>query len=124
MEECEALIALAGVQDESQRALSSAENALVIAADSGFTLLEGVALTVLAELHLARDERKLASEYAQRALEIHRSTGHVSGESRAMRGYSAKVTFDGRNAVVCHSKTSPSRGVHPFTIELRMLYGV
>jgi len=45
---------------------------------------EGLALTMLAQVHLAQGELDEASRRAEQAVAVHRETGHRLGEARAL----------------------------------------
>jgi Flp pilus assembly protein TadD len=62
--------------------LKHADTALRLAHDHCYRLREGRALTVLARAHLFRDDVRFASEFAQRALTLQRTTGHSLDEAR------------------------------------------
>jgi tetratricopeptide (TPR) repeat protein len=67
------------------RAFHHARSALVLARSAGLRVLEGQALSVLAEVHLARGEPERATDRARQALAVHRETGHQPGETRTVR---------------------------------------
>src|SRR5207253_1101136 len=85
--EVEALLgsaaALQRVDGTAGRALELALEALALAREAGYGLLEARALTCVAALHL--DARRLgqAAEVAGQALVLHRRSGHRLGEARA-----------------------------------------
>jgi ATP/maltotriose-dependent transcriptional regulator MalT len=83
--EAAALIGLAqtqaacGCQDEARAAI---ERALLTTRQTGLRVLEGHALTALADIAL---ESGLRAEAEDAALAVHRETGHAQGETRALR---------------------------------------
>lgn len=82
--------ALIGLADAARglgdaEAVSFAEQALRIARERSFRLLEGLAHTALAEIALAAGDSLEAVRQARLALEIHRDTGHRLGEARTLR---------------------------------------
>jgi tetratricopeptide (TPR) repeat protein len=78
--ETETLIGLAAATGEAEHA----RRALVLAERAGFRALRGQAMTVIAEIHLARRRRDDAIEHATHALAIHRETGDRLGEARTL----------------------------------------
>jgi hypothetical protein len=62
-----------------------AEQALTIARRVGYRLLEGQALTMLAEIDLLDGEARLATTGAERALAIHQEISHRPGEAQTLR---------------------------------------
>ncbi|MEV0385509.1 BTAD domain-containing putative transcriptional regulator [Nonomuraea sp. NPDC050643] len=79
------LIGLAGTADDHAAAVSFAEQALQISRDRSFRILEGLALTSLADLALAAGAHAQAVRHAGLALRNHRDTGHRLGEARTLR---------------------------------------
>jgi tetratricopeptide (TPR) repeat protein len=65
-------------------AVRTARQAVVLARRAGYHLLEGKALTALAELHLAADRPALARRFAQRAVAHHRHNGYRPGQIQAL----------------------------------------
>jgi len=65
------------------RAAAHADDAVGLARQAGYLLLEGRSLTARAEIELARERWDLAEEFARTALASHRRTGHRPGEDRA-----------------------------------------
>ncbi len=61
-----------------------AEDALAIARKAGYRVLEGKALTALARVELERGNLADAVAHGREALEIHRTTGHKSGEAHTL----------------------------------------
>jgi tetratricopeptide (TPR) repeat protein len=94
----EALIGLSNAAGDLGRheAASFAEKALQIARERAFRLLEGQALTALADITLMAGRPPEATRHAERALEIHRETGHRLGEARTlhMLGNAAHALHD------------------------------
>ncbi|MEV4373736.1 tetratricopeptide repeat protein [Nonomuraea sp. NPDC049637] len=80
-----ALIGLAGAADSGTEAAGFAGQALLIARERSFRLLEGLAYTVLAEAALAAGDRAEAVRQGHLALAVHRETGHRPGEARVLR---------------------------------------
>jgi tetratricopeptide (TPR) repeat protein len=68
--------------NDLERALSRAQRGLVVAECAGLRLMEAQASTVLAQVHLARDDVALALDVGTRALELHDMIGHRLGQSR------------------------------------------
>jgi tetratricopeptide (TPR) repeat protein len=66
-------------------AASFAEQALQLARERSFRLLEGLALTSLADIALAAGDHAEAARHARAALDIHRETGHRLGEAQTLR---------------------------------------
>ena len=66
-------------------AASFAYQALHIARDRSFRILEGLARSALADIALAAGDPTEAEWQARLALEIHRETGHRLGEARTLR---------------------------------------
>lgn len=66
-------------------AAAHADEALLLAQQAGYLVLEGRSLTTHAEIELARERSDLAEEFARRALASHLRTGHRPGETRARR---------------------------------------
>jgi DNA-binding SARP family transcriptional activator len=64
--------------------LPPVEEALAAAREAGYRVLEGRALTALADIHLAGSRSGDARAAAQRALEIQLATGHRLGTARAL----------------------------------------
>jgi DNA-binding SARP family transcriptional activator/Tfp pilus assembly protein PilF len=62
---------------------ANAHKALNIAVRMGYKVIEGNTLLALGELELAAGHRDVAVTCAQKALAIHKDTGHVLGETRA-----------------------------------------
>ncbi|MFI6505966.1 tetratricopeptide repeat protein [Streptosporangium sp. NPDC050855] len=86
----EKTIALVGLANATREldvteALSFAEQALRIARERSFRLLEGLARTALADIALTAGDPSEAVRQALPALEIHRDTGHRLGEARVLR---------------------------------------
>jgi len=69
----------AGGMDE---AIGYAEQALVPGEVGRYRLVQGRALTILAEAHHETGSGELARRYARRALALHRQTGHHGSEAR------------------------------------------
>jgi hypothetical protein len=67
---------------DPDRALEHALDALVLARDSGYRVLEGHALTAVAAIHLTARPAE-AVRYARQALAVHQATGHHLGRLRA-----------------------------------------
>ena len=67
------------------RAAVLADEALAIARQAGYLVLEGRSLTVRAEIELARERPDHAEDFAQQALASHLKTGHRPGQVRARR---------------------------------------
>jgi DNA-binding SARP family transcriptional activator/tetratricopeptide (TPR) repeat protein len=78
--EVDVLIGLAAATGE----ISHATHALVLAERAGYRALQGQAMTVLADLHLAQHKPADAVEFARHALAIHRETGHRLGAARTL----------------------------------------
>ncbi|WP_439379846.1 BTAD domain-containing putative transcriptional regulator [Amycolatopsis lexingtonensis] len=76
--EVDALIGLAAAAGDP----GPAREALVLAERAGYRALQGLALTELAAVLLARGESGAAADCAWRALAVHRETGHGLGERR------------------------------------------
>jgi tetratricopeptide (TPR) repeat protein len=55
-----------------------------VAVDIGYRVIEGRALTALADLQLANDRSDQAIDYAERALASHRRTGDRLGIARTL----------------------------------------
>lgn len=66
------------------RASAHAQEALRCAREVGYRLLEGQALTTLAEIGLGQGQHAEAHEQARQALANHRETGHRPGEARTL----------------------------------------
>jgi DNA-binding SARP family transcriptional activator/tetratricopeptide (TPR) repeat protein len=66
-------------------AAAHADEALAVARQTGYRMLEGLALTALAHIHLALGDTDRARDLGLRALEVHRSTGHHSGTADTVR---------------------------------------
>jgi DNA-binding SARP family transcriptional activator/tetratricopeptide (TPR) repeat protein len=64
------------------RAAAQADEALALARQAGYRVLEGRSLTARAEIELARHRSDLAERFARTALASHLSTGHRPGEAR------------------------------------------
>ncbi|MFC7584743.1 tetratricopeptide repeat protein [Nonomuraea antimicrobica] len=81
------LIRLAGASAALGKpdAASHADQALRLARERSFRVMEGLALTALADLAHASGDHAQAVRQAERALEIHRETGHRLGEARTLR---------------------------------------
>ncbi|GAA3670488.1 BTAD domain-containing putative transcriptional regulator [Nonomuraea antimicrobica] len=79
------LIGLAAVVTEHAQAVPLAERALRIARERSFRLLEGLAMTALADLALRAGDPAEAAGRAESALNVHRETGHRLGEARTLR---------------------------------------
>lgn len=69
---------------DSKGNLEDAEQALEQACHSGYRVLEGQARVVVASLRLAEGRPAQAREYAEQALSLHKESGHVLGEARAL----------------------------------------
>ncbi|MEV4566028.1 BTAD domain-containing putative transcriptional regulator [Nonomuraea sp. NPDC049419] len=80
-----ALIGLADAVEDHAEAVSCAEEALRLARERSSRLLEGQALTALAERALTAGDRATAVRHAEQALRAHRDTGHRLGEARTLR---------------------------------------
>ncbi|WP_460530728.1 AfsR/SARP family transcriptional regulator [Flindersiella endophytica] len=72
-------------------AASYARQALLISGEHSFRLLEGQALTALANLALAAGEHDEVRRQAELALEVHRETGHRIGEAHTLRTLSRAI---------------------------------
>jgi len=59
--------------------------ALELAREAGYRILEGHARSALAEIQLACGRPDQAVEHAREALAVHRKTGHRLGEARTLR---------------------------------------
>ncbi|MBG0819644.1 tetratricopeptide repeat protein [Planomonospora sp. ID91781] len=86
-EKTAALVGLANATRglDAAEAVSFAEQALRLARERSFRLMEGLARTALADIALAAGDRPEAVRQARTALEIHRQTGHRLGEARVLR---------------------------------------
>lgn len=93
-EKTAALIGLANAAGalDTAEAVSSAEQALLIARERSFRLLEGLAHAALADIALAAGDPREAVRQARQALEIHRDTGHRLGEARVLRTLGAATS--------------------------------
>jgi DNA-binding SARP family transcriptional activator len=83
----EALIGLAISRHglgHNQQALSDALRALNIARETGYGVLEGQALTVIAGMRFSLHESREGEDLAYQALGSHRTTGHRLGEARTL----------------------------------------
>jgi tetratricopeptide (TPR) repeat protein len=84
------VVTLVGLATTDQRAgrhdqaLVVANQALTLARQAGFRLLEGQALTTLASIQLAQDQRHRAIQLASEALAIQRDTGHRLGQAHTL----------------------------------------
>lgn len=78
--EAQALIWLGKATDH----VDHVHQALAIARRAGYGLLEGLAVTTLAELHLKRNEMDLAVSFGTEALALHRRSGNRLDEVRAL----------------------------------------
>jgi DNA-binding SARP family transcriptional activator/tetratricopeptide (TPR) repeat protein len=85
--EVKALIgaALAGLAERRADAATHAHEALALARQTGYRMLEGLALTALAHLHLASADVDRARDYGREALDVHRSTGHQAALADTIR---------------------------------------
>jgi len=79
--EVAALIGLAETLPDTE-GIQHATEALAIARQARYRLLEGDALTALAGTHLSRGEHKAAADFAVQAIAIHTETGHRLGLAR------------------------------------------
>jgi tetratricopeptide (TPR) repeat protein len=82
----EALLGLAQANHDlahHDQAVGQARMALAHARRAGYRLLEGVALTTLAGMHLSSGDLSSAAENGGQALTIHRATGYRLGAARA-----------------------------------------
>ncbi|KAA2263384.1 tetratricopeptide repeat protein [Solihabitans fulvus] len=77
------LAAADAARGEEAAALDGLRRLLAMTAESGHLLHEGQARTILAGIHL-REDRERAAEEAERALRIHRGTGHRLGAARTL----------------------------------------
>jgi DNA-binding SARP family transcriptional activator/Tfp pilus assembly protein PilF len=81
-------------QGQYDNARAWIERAVAESEESGYRMLLGLARTVLAEIELGRGRAAEAIAEAQRALAIHRETGHRPGEAGVLaligRGYGAE----------------------------------
>jgi tetratricopeptide (TPR) repeat protein len=83
-------VALLGLADAHRHlgrpdeARTLVEQALTLAEQAGYRLLEGQAIHILAGVHLAQGRPDLAVKYAQDALDIHRETGYRLGQARSL----------------------------------------
>ncbi|MFC9848835.1 BTAD domain-containing putative transcriptional regulator [Streptomyces sp. NPDC060223] len=77
------LATLALRQDEPEEALAHAGQALALAREAEFGVLEACARHVLALARVLLGDSRAAVEEARRALEMHRRTGHRPGEARS-----------------------------------------
>jgi tetratricopeptide (TPR) repeat protein len=89
-EQCQALLGLAdgGALDRDRdhgRARHHADEALDLARDRGYRVLEGRALVALAELERAEGNSDDARKLAESGLAIHRETGYRRGQAEALR---------------------------------------
>ena len=66
------------------QAVTHADQAVQLARRGGFRMLEGLALTARADVHLARDEPESAVTRARQAIVIHSDIGCRLGEARAL----------------------------------------
>jgi hypothetical protein len=57
-------------------------------------LLEGQALTILADVSLGQGDAGQAGDHARQALALHRKTGHRLGEARTLLGLAQRHTGD------------------------------
>ncbi|MFE9649926.1 BTAD domain-containing putative transcriptional regulator [Streptomyces sp. NPDC006365] len=83
----ESLVGLADTHHRTGRGTPAAELAhrtLHTSRRTGYRLLEGQALTVLAGIALVGGAPSQAAEHAQRAVEVHRATGHRMGRVQAL----------------------------------------
>jgi tetratricopeptide (TPR) repeat protein len=71
--------------DRLDQAKEQAVQALELAREAGYRILEGHARSALAEIQLACGRPDQAVEHAREALAVHRKTGHRLGEARALR---------------------------------------
>jgi tetratricopeptide (TPR) repeat protein len=67
--------------DDVDAAETDARSVLELAREGGYGVSEGMAFNLLAEVRLRRGEAGDAREFAEQALDNHRSTGHRAGES-------------------------------------------
>ncbi|MFB7950171.1 BTAD domain-containing putative transcriptional regulator [Kitasatospora phosalacinea] len=75
-------LAAALLDTDPRAALRCAEDALGLAREAGFRMLEGDALTVLARVRTRLGEPRTALSLGADALALHRATGHLPGEAR------------------------------------------
>ena len=68
-----------------EEALTWGGQALGVAVECGYRMLEGQARTTLAEIHLAQADSVSAVAEADRALAVHRETGYQTGADRTRR---------------------------------------
>jgi hypothetical protein len=71
--------------DRLDLAVEPATQALRLAREAGYRMLEGHAGSALADIQLACGRSDQAIEHATAALTVHRETGHRLGEARTLR---------------------------------------
>jgi tetratricopeptide (TPR) repeat protein len=71
--------------DRLDQATEHAMQALELAREAGYRIVEGHAGSALAEIQLACGRPGQAVEHAREALAVHRETGHRLGEARTLR---------------------------------------
>ena len=89
--------------DRPDLAIEPATQALRLAREAGYRMLEGHAGSALAEIQLACGRSGQAVEQATAALTVHRETGHRLGEARTLRvlGHAVRRT-EGTDAALPH----------------------
>lgn len=110
-----ALIGLAEAVADHAEACAFAEQALQLARERSFRLLEGLALTALADRALAAGDRAAAVRQAELALSVHRATGHRLGEARTLRllGEAGHGAGSGERAAALFGEIGIARGSRP-----------
>jgi DNA-binding SARP family transcriptional activator len=78
------ILALIGIATAARSDSSPAHEALDLARRAGYRMLEGQALTALAGLALRYGDAAEAVRQGERALVVHRETGHRLGEARTL----------------------------------------
>ncbi|MGW1728433.1 ATP-binding protein [Streptomyces sp. NPDC002306] len=79
------LAALHRARGDLQRALDLAQQARALTGESEYAVLQGQVVTEIATIHRARGDQVSAADWAEQALDLHRATGHLVGEGRALR---------------------------------------
>ncbi|HEV2824395.1 MAG TPA: tetratricopeptide repeat protein, partial [Actinomycetota bacterium] len=88
--------------DHLDQAHSCAQQALTLARQTGYRLLEGQALTTLASTQLAQDQPHRAIEPARQALAIQRDTGHRLGQAHTLLILGHALHPEGADAALPH----------------------
>jgi tetratricopeptide (TPR) repeat protein len=74
----------------------------LLARQAGFRLLEGQALTTIASIQLAQDQRHRAIQLASQALAIQRDTGHRLGQAHTLLVLGHALRTEGADAALPH----------------------